>query len=120
MSIPALRDFAFVASSLLAVLSNTPASAQEARMIVSHEVEDFERWKQVFDQALPIRRAAGEMTFAILQSPTNEALVTVWFEWDTMERARAWASDPILANGMAAAGVISEPVFSFSVIEPTY
>ncbi len=86
-------------------------------MVVSHEVEDFDRWKEVFDQALPTRRAVGEMSFYILNNPTNRNLVTVWFEWDTMENARAFASDPILANGMVAAGVISTPVFYFCAIE---
>jgi len=82
-------------------------------MIVTHEVEDFDRLKVVFDQALPTRRSVGEMSFYILHNSMNRNLVTVCFEWDTMERAQAWASDPTLANGMAAAGVVSPPVFSF-------
>lgn len=46
-------------------------------------------------------------------------MITVWFEWDTMERARAWVADPALANGMIAAGVVSTPVFGFRDIEST-
>ena len=88
-------------------------------MVVTHEVEDFDLWKEVFDQALPTRRAVGEMSFHILDNPDNRNLVTVWFEWNTMENAKAFASDPILLNGMAAAGVISRPIFTYCAIEPT-
>lgn len=102
-----------------AVFASTPVLAKEAWLIVTHEVEDFDRWKQVFDQALPTRRAVGEMASYILHNPIDRNVITVWFEWDTMERARTWASDPVLANGMAAAGVISAPTFSFHDIEAT-
>ena len=107
------------AYTALAVLSASAAWSQEAWMVVSHEVEDYDRWKEVFDQALPTRRAVGEMAFYIMHNPFDRNHITVWFEWDTMERARAWAADPALANGMSAAGVISTPVFSFHDIGST-
>lgn len=103
----------------LAIVTNTPAQAQQAWMVVTHEVEDFDRWKEVFDKALPTRRAVGEVASYILHNPIDQNALTVWFEWDTMERARAWASDPVLANGMTAAGVVSKPVFSFHHIGST-
>lgn len=107
------------AAAGLAMLACTPPQAQEAWMVVSHEVENYDSWKATFDRALPTRRAVGEMAYFILHDPTNESLVTVWFAWDTAERARAWASDPALANGMAAAGVTSAPTFLFGAIKST-
>jgi len=107
------------AAAVFTMLTTTPAQAQEAWMVVTHEVEDFDRWKEVFDQALPVRRSVGEMTSYIMHNPVDKNVVTVWFEWDTMERARAWASDPALANGMSTAGVVSAPVFSFHEIGAT-
>ena len=101
------------------VLVVAPVRAQEAWMIATHKVEDFDRWKAVFDAALPTRRAVGEMASYILYDPVDQNLVTAWFEWDTMERAHAWASDPALASEMTAAGVTSTPVFSFHDIEKT-
>ena len=112
-----MRLAAFCVSCVIALLSTPIVHAQEAWMIVTHEVEDFDRWKEVFDQALPTRRSVGETSFYILHNPMNRNLVTVWFEWDTMEHARAWASDSALANGMVAAGVVSVPVFSFHEIQ---
>jgi hypothetical protein len=110
---------ALVVSTAAVVLAGTPVMAQEAWLIVTHEVKDSVQWKEVFDQALPTRRAVGEMASYILHNPVDRNVITVWFEWDTMEHARAWASDPVLANGMVAAGVISAPVFSFQHIFPT-
>ncbi|WP_135507612.1 hypothetical protein [Roseovarius aestuariivivens] len=107
------HQFVISVYTALAVLSASAAWSQEVWMFVTHEVEDFDRWQVLFDHALPTRRAMGEIAAHILHNPNDENVVTVWFEWDTMQRARAWATDPALANGMAAAGVISTPVFSF-------
>ncbi len=104
----------------VAVASSSFSEAQEAIMIVTHEVEDFGRWKEVFDGAIATRRSVGEMSAYILHNPVNQRVVTVVFEWDTMERARAFAEDPALANGMAAAGVVSEPNFTFIQAERSY
>ncbi len=53
------------------------------------------------------------------RNPSDKNVVTVWFEWDTMERAQAWGADEALANGMTAAGMISIPVFSCHDIKST-
>ncbi|MEL7394198.1 MAG: hypothetical protein AAGK02_03145 [Pseudomonadota bacterium] len=110
---------AFSVTAAITLLSSQTAWAQEAWMVVTHEVEDFDRWKEVFDQALPTRRSVGETASYIVHNPVDQNMITVWFEWDTMERARAWAADPALANGMTAAGVVSTPFFSFHDIEST-
>lgn len=113
------HHMAISAYTALAVFSAPAAWTQEAWMVVTHEVEDFDRWQAAFDHALPTRRAVGEIASYILHNPNDQNVVTVWFEWDTMERAQSWAADPALANGMTAAGVISTPVFSFRDIEST-
>jgi hypothetical protein len=82
-------------------------------MIVQHQVADFAAWKSVFDGALATRQSVGEIAFEILQDPVDQNSVTVIFEWDTLERAKAFAEDPVLENGMHAAGVISVPEFTF-------
>lgn len=120
MFITPFRCLAFGAAAIVTLLSTQTTRAQEAWMVVTHEVEDFDQWKEVFDQALTLRRSVGEMASYIMNDPVDQNRVTVWFEWDTMKRARAWASDPALANGMTAAGVVSIPVFSFHHIEPSH
>ncbi|WP_306262358.1 hypothetical protein [Pararhizobium sp. IMCC21322] len=113
------RCLAFGVTAAITLLSSQTVWAQETWMVVTHEVEDFDRWKEVFDQALSTRRSVGEMASYIMHNPVDQNMITVWFEWDTMERARAWVADPALANGMIAAGVVSTPVFGFRDIEST-
>ena len=120
MFVNSFRCLAFCVASAITLLSSPPASAQEAWFVVTHKVEDFYRWKDVFDQALATGRSVGEMAFYIMHNPVDQNMNTVWFEWDTMKRACAWASDPALAHGMAAASVISMPVFSFFDIGTTH
>ena len=61
MFVNSFRCLAFCVASAITLLSSPPASAQEAWFVVTHKVEDFDRWKDVFDQALATRRAVGEM-----------------------------------------------------------
>ena len=98
---------------LILIAGLTPVSAQEAMMVVQHKVADYERWDRGFTGALPFRRNAGEISSYILHNPGDPNLVIVWFEWDTLARAQAFAASPALADGMAAAGVVSEPTFQF-------
>ncbi len=105
-----------ITTTALCISAVSAATAQEAIMIVQHQVADFEEWKSVFDGGFRTRKSVGEMSFNVLQSPDDPNAVTVVFEWDTVERAKAFAADPALENGMHAAGVISVPIFSFSRI----
>jgi heme-degrading monooxygenase HmoA len=89
------------------------AAAQEAVMIVQHQVADFAEWKSIFDGAFATRQSVGETAFEVLQDPEDSNSVTVVFQWDTLDRAKAFAEDPVLENGMRAAGVISTPAFTF-------
>ncbi|AML52992.1 hypothetical protein [Falsihalocynthiibacter arcticus] len=89
------------------------ATAQEAIMIVQHQVADYEEWKSVFDDALATRQSVGETAYRVLVDPADSNSVTVIFQWDTVERAQIFAADPILENGMQGAGVTSKPQFNF-------
>ena len=76
MFIHSFRCLAFGIASAMAFLSSPTASAQEAWLVVTHEVEDFDRWKDVFDQALATRRSVGELAFYILLNPVDQSMVT--------------------------------------------
>ena len=82
------------------------ASAHATWMVVEHEVADFDHWQEKFRAALPIRRGVGELSHDIYRDLSVPSRVTVVMKWDNDARARSFAQDPILANGMRAAGVI--------------
>lgn len=61
MFVAGFHALAFGVAATFALLSTEAAQAQEAWMVATQRVEDFDRWKEVFDQALPIRGSAGGM-----------------------------------------------------------
>tara|TARA_R110002049_G_scaffold137350_3_gene297370 strand:- start:240 stop:632 length:393 start_codon:yes stop_codon:yes gene_type:complete len=91
-------------------------AAQDAIMIVQHQVADYVDWKSVFDAALATRQSVGEVAYKILVDPADSNSVTVILQWDTVKRAQTFAADPILENGMRGARVVSEPQFTFCKI----
>lgn len=76
-------------------------------MIVQHQVVSHAEWKAVFDDALATRQSVGETAYRALVDPDDSKSMTGLFQWDTVGRARAFAADPFLENGMQGAGVIS-------------
>lgn len=46
--------------------------AQRPHVLIIHEVEDYEKWKAVFDDAAAIRREAGEIAYQLLAYDTDD------------------------------------------------
>lgn len=82
-------------------------------MICQHGVEDFDKWKGVFDSVYEMRKGAGEQSAQVLRGVENPNMITMIFEWDTLENARAYANNPNLGEAMGAAGVNTPPSFRF-------
>lgn len=82
-------------------------------MMVQHGVEDFVKWKAVFDAALDMRKASGEKSAQILRDTEDPNKLTLLFEWDSIENARNYAQNPALKAAMQQAGVTGPPTFHF-------
>jgi heme-degrading monooxygenase HmoA len=82
-------------------------------ILVQHSVEDYEKWKPVFDENGPIRQAAGSRGARVLRNADDPNHVTVLLEWDTMANARAFAGSDDLREAMERAGVAGPPNVSF-------
>lgn len=82
-------------------------------MIVRHKVADYTRWKEAFDARLGTRKAAGETDYRVLLSVDDPREVTLFFDWDSLERARRYASSEGLKEAMKAAGVVGDPDVRF-------
>jgi heme-degrading monooxygenase HmoA len=74
-------------------------------VLVRHKVSDFSRWKQVFDEHFGTRHAAGELSHRIFHNHDDGSDLTLFFEWETLDMARAFFSSERLKNGMQQAGV---------------
>jgi heme-degrading monooxygenase HmoA len=82
-------------------------------MIIRHKVADYSRWKESFDAHLNTRRAAGETDYRVLQSVDDPREVTIFLDWDSLERARRFASSEDLKQAMQKAGVVGDPDVRF-------
>ncbi len=84
-----------------------------ARMIVIHPVEDFGKWKSVFDSLETVHKNAGATALSVYQgfgAPNNVVVVT---DWGTHEQAKAWGESPELQTAMKEAGVAGPPGIYF-------
>ena len=82
-------------------------------MLVQHEVEDYAKWRSVFDSVEGLRKENGEKSAQVMRSADNSNSITALFEWDTIENARQYAQSPELKEAMQRAGVTSAPNISF-------
>lgn len=77
-------------------------------MIVRHKVADYSRWKEAFDARLNTRKAAGETDCRVMVSVDDPRDVTLFLDWDSLERARRYAGSDGLKQAMQAAGVVGD------------
>ena len=77
---------------------------------IRHTVADYAKWRPIFDADESNRRAFGATGVTqVYRDLANPNDITVVVEWDSLENAQKFASNPALAEGMKAGGVISEP-----------
>lgn len=82
------------------------------KVFVRHKVEDFAKWKYVFDDFLGHRKTSGELSYSIGHLPNEPNNLCLIFEWDNLENANAFLGSEILKTTMQAAGVIEAPDIS--------
>ncbi len=82
-------------------------------VLIHHEVADFTAWKAAFDSAFDLRRKSGERSCHIFRSAGSVNNVTLFFEWENLEKARAFVTSEELKAKMASAGVKGAPRVDF-------
>ena len=82
-------------------------------LIVRHKVADYGRWKEAFDGHLGARKAAGEVGYRVMLSVDDPREVTIFLDWDSLERARKFATSDDLKQKMLQSGVIGDPDVRF-------
>ena len=82
-------------------------------VLIHHEVADYTTWKAAFDSAFDWRRKNGECSYRIFRGVGNVNDVTLFFEWESLEKARAFIVYEELKAKMANAGVKGLPRVDF-------
>jgi hypothetical protein len=81
-------------------------------VIINHKVNDFKKWKSVYEKDTARRTAAGlkELHVATKDGSPNE--VYMIYETKDAAKAQKMMQDPDLQKTMKEAGVISTPIVS--------
>ena len=81
-------------------------------VLIIHEVADYALWKQAFDRAAGLRRAAGEISYDLLRFDEYANKVVHFSEWTSLDAARGFFQSAEVAEIRRRAGV-REPEFCY-------
>jgi quinol monooxygenase YgiN len=76
-------------------------------VLIIHEVEDYEIWKEIFDAAADIRKEAGENTYQLLKYEHDANKIVHFSAWTSIADAKLFFESPKLVEIRKAAGVKS-------------
>lgn len=74
-------------------------------VLIIHEVEDYDAWKQVFDQAASLRKEAGERSYQVLKYDNEPNKIVHFSVWTSIQDARIFFESPELVELRQRAGV---------------
>lgn len=82
------------------------------------KVEDYAKWKPVFDQIAPARKASGGMKRGILfQEADSPNEVTILIEWDNLENARKFIQSEDVKKSLKKSGAIKSDFYFLKEVE---
>jgi quinol monooxygenase YgiN len=81
-------------------------------LLIIHEVEDYRKWKVIFDKSVVMRREAGELSFQVFKYRNEPNKIVHIGEWTSHEQAQQFFDSPELVKIRADAGV-REPQFVY-------
>ncbi|MBW4600517.1 MAG: antibiotic biosynthesis monooxygenase [Calothrix sp. FI2-JRJ7] len=76
-------------------------------VLIIHEVEDYEAWKKVFDNAKNIRKEAGERSYQVLKYENEPNKIVHFSVWTSISDAKIFFESPELVEIREKAGVKS-------------
>lgn len=89
----------------------------DAYVLIIHEVDDYTVWKRIFDDAVVLRKAAGEIAYRLLAFETEERRVVHFSRWTSLEAARTFFESPELVEIRRVAGVRAPEFIYLNEIE---
>jgi hypothetical protein len=95
---------------------NVPDNQQEVdmvRMFVRHTVRDYGAWRRGYNAFDRKRKAMGVKRQAVFRAVSNPKDVTVWHDFASLAKAKAFVRSRQLKEAMKAAGVKSAPTIWF-------
>jgi heme-degrading monooxygenase HmoA len=78
-------------------------------VLVRLKLEDYAKWRPVFDGLAGFRKASGSKGGRLFQKSDNPNEVAILFEWESLEKARQFYQSDELRQVMQRAGVSGPP-----------
>ena len=69
-------------------------------VLIRHKVEDYTKWKAVFDAHKAMRKAGGEKTYHIFHAASDPNNLVLLFEWNSLDNARRFLESQELRQAM--------------------
>ena len=86
-------------------------------VLIIHEVEDYAKWKAIFDDAAVMRRRAGEIEYQLLAFEVDQRRVVHFSRWSSLDAARSFFESPELVEIRRVAGVRAPEFLYLNQIE---
>ncbi len=80
-----------------------------AKVIVQHQVADYDRWFPVFTEHEAVRRQHGATGHSVNRDVADPNTLVIVNDFATLEGAQAFTQDPSLPAAMARGGVAGAP-----------
>lgn len=77
--------------------------------LIRHKVEDYDRWKPIFDEDAANREANGSMGGYLFRNADYPNELLILFEWDELDNVRRLGQ----SEKMQQAGVADRPDYYF-------
>ncbi len=78
-------------------------------LLVRHNVEDYAKWRPVYDGHEAFRKQIGSKGARVLRDANDPTNVVVITEWANEQDAQNFAESPNLHETMGRAGVVGKP-----------
>lgn len=80
-----------------------------AKVIVQHQVADYDRWIAVFNEHQAVRESHGATGHSVNRVAADPTKIVIVNDFATLEGALAFTQDPSLPGAMAKGGVTGAP-----------
>ncbi len=74
-------------------------------VLIIHEVEDYDVWKLIFDNAASLRKDAGEQSYQVLKYEKDKNKIVHFSKWSSISDAKNFFESPGLIKMRERAGV---------------
>jgi heme-degrading monooxygenase HmoA len=82
-------------------------------VLVQLSVEDYAKWKQVFDEVSNLRKSSGSKGGQLFRKQESNNQVAILFEWDDLAKAKQYFGSDVLRQAMQRAGIQGKPDINY-------